>query len=307
MGQARAAWWVGGPHNRALMTARPQSLLDPALWRLEAARRQRQLQELQQHLHSLEAEFAQLRQGVQTFVDRYQAQLEAQWQHVEALQAALYQALDQLCGEPLQRPALRRHSALPHLPPAIEWPAPPSDDITRVAPSLKDLHRRAAMRLHPDRAQSEADRMVREDRMRAANIAYQEQDRPALEALLLAAGESAARLGGFDVQAQWHWLERCEALAQGRLRVLKAHRVALQQHAMFALAQAVERAEARGLRPLDIMAARLRAQQLELQQQLYIGARLQPSSDMARRFVAQWRERLGQPALKGACASNSSS
>ncbi|MBB5203711.1 exonuclease VII large subunit [Inhella inkyongensis] len=289
------------------MSARPRSLLDPALWRLEAARRQRQLQELQQHLQTLEAEFEQLRQQIQAFVERYQAQLEADWQHVEALQAALHQALDQLCGEALVRPALRRHSPLPQLPQAVVWPAPPSDDITRVTPSLKDLHRRAAMRLHPDRAQSEADRLVREDRMRAANIAYQDQDRPALEALLLAAGESAARLGGFDVQAQWHWLERCEALAQGRLRVLKAHRVALQQHPMFQLAQAVERAEARGLRPLDIMATRLRAQQRELQQQLYIGARLQPSSALAQHFVAQWRERLGQPALKGACANSSSS
>lgn len=288
------------------MTAPPRTLLDPALWRLEAARRRRQLQELQQYLHQTEAEFQQLRLNAQKFVDRYDRMLGALWQHVEALQTALHQTLDGLGAGTVPRQQLRRHSPLPQLPAAIEWPNPPSDDITRVAPSLKDLHRRAAMRLHPDRALSEADRLVREERMRAANVAYQDEDRSALEGLLLAAGEAPERLGGFDVHAQWHWLQRCEALAQGRLRVLKAHRVVLLQHPMVQLAEAAERAETRGLSPLLIMANRLEAQRRELQQQLYIGARLAPSSELALRFVAQWRERLGQTDPKGACTSSSS-
>lgn len=278
------------------MTASSRPLLDPALWRLEAARRRRQLQELQHYLGTLETEFQRLQSHVQRFLDRYERELGALWQHVEALQSGLHQTVSALSRTELQRPPGRRVSPLPQLPAAIEWPAAPSDDITRVAPSLKDLHRRCAMRLHPDRAQNEADRLQREERMRAANIAYQDEDRAALEGLLIGAGESPQRLGGFDVHAQWHWLQRCEGLAQGRLRVLKAHQVALRQHPMTQLAEAVERAEGRGLQPLAIMASRLQASARELQQQLYIGARLSPSSELAERFVLQWRERVGQPA-----------
>lgn len=278
------------------MKASSRPLLDPALWRLEAARRRRQLQELQQYLGSLETEFQRLHAQVQHFLDRYERELGALWQHVEALHSGLHQTVSALCGTELERPAGRQVTPLPQLPTPIEWPQAPSDDITHVAPSLKDLHRRAAMRLHPDRAQNEADRLLREERMRAANIAYQDEDRAALEGLLIGAGESPQRLGGFDVHAQWHWLQRCEALAQGRLRVLKAHKIALVQHPMTQLAEAVERAEGRGLAPLTIMASRLQATARELQQQLYIGARLSPSSELTERFIAQWRERVGQPA-----------
>ncbi|MBN8503012.1 MAG: hypothetical protein J0L58_00920 [Burkholderiales bacterium] len=274
-----------------------KALLNPQLWRLEAARRRRQLEDLQTFLATLEREYAQLEAQVRGFEERYGAWLGRGWAQVETLQGELLRALEVLAraggNQPPSPPPQRRRQALPELPAALPFPAPPASELANSAPTLKELHRRAAMRLHPDRAHDPADRERREALMRDANLAYADADRATLEALLIASGESPQRLGGFDVHAHWRWLERCEHIAQGRLRVLRAHLVLLRQHPLTVLAEAVERAEARGLAPLAVMAARLAAQQQELQQQLYIGARLQPGSALSAAFLAQWQQRWG--------------
>ncbi|WP_374659484.1 hypothetical protein [Inhella sp.] len=274
-----------------------KALLNPQLWRLEAARRRRQLEDLQAFLATLEREYAQLETQVRGFEQRYEDWLGRGWSQVETLQGELLRALESLARArgaalPPPPPQRRRHP-LPDLPAALPFPEPPAGEQAASAPTLKELHRRAAMRLHPDRATEPADRERREALMRDANLAYADADRATLEALLIASGESPQRLGGFDVHAHWRWLERCEHIAQGRLRVLRAHLVLLRQHPLTVLAEAVERAEARGLAPLAVMAARLAAQQQELQQQLYIGARLQPGSALSAAFLAQWQQRWG--------------
>lgn len=303
-----------------MKTGPDQALFDPALWRLDAARRRRQLEELQAFLARMEAEFTLLKQQVQAFNARYEQLLGPGWAQVEALHGELVRALDTLAraqgGKPPPYPVLRQRRMLPTLPPAPPWPVAPADEQARVAPSVKDLHRRAAMRLHPDRATDDADRTRREALMRDANLAYASRDRSALEAMLIAAGEAPHKLGGFDVSAHWQWLERCETQAQGRLRLVQAHLVLLRQHPMTVLAEAVDRAQTRGLDALALMAARLQSQATELTQQLYIGARLNPSSALAQAFLAQWRARWGETAsvkpvysggLNGERATNSAS
>lgn len=291
---------AAGDNAAAMTPDLSKALLNPQLWRLEAARRRRQLEDLQGFLATLEREYAALDTQVRAFQQRYEDWLGPGWAQVEALQGELLRALESLArarGAALPPlPPQRRRKPLPALPPAPPFPEPPASEQDASAPTLKELHRRAAMRLHPDRAEGDADRTRREALMRDANLAYADADRATLEALLIAAGESPQRLGGFDVHAHWRWLERCEQLAQGRLRLLRAHLLLLRQHPMTVLADAVERAEARGLAPLAIMAARLAAQQQELQQQLYIGARLQPRSELAQAFLAQWQQRWGERA-----------
>ncbi|MFO1253072.1 hypothetical protein [Inhella sp.] len=280
-----------------------QALLNPQLWRLEVARRRRQLEELQGYLARMEAEFTALEQQVLAFQADYQQRLGAGWAEVESLQGELLRTLEGLAradGAPLPPvPPQRRPQALPQLPPAVPWPEAPPQEAELAAPSLKDLHRRAAMRLHPDRASNEIDRQRREGLMRDANLAYADQDRATLEALLIAAGESPQRLGGFDIHAHWRWLERCEQLAQGRLRLLRAHLVLLRQHPVTVFAEHVERARGRGLDALAIMELRLRAQAQELRRQLYIGERLQPRSPLSRDFLAQWQARWGEAPTTG--------
>jgi hypothetical protein len=277
-----------------------KALLNPQLWRLEAARRRRQLEELQGFLARLEAEYQALETQVLAFQSRYEQRLGAAWNEVESLQGELLRALEALArAEGALLPPLppqRRRSALPQLPAALTWPAPPADEQALVAPTLKDLHRRAAMRLHPDRASDDDERQRREALMRDANLAYMNKDRATLEGLLIASGESPQRLGGFDVHAHWQWLERCEHLAQGRLRVLRAHMMLLRQHPVTVLAEASERALGRGLDALAVMQARLKTQAAELSQQLYIGARLTPRSPLSQQFLAQWQARWGEVA-----------
>ncbi len=273
-----------------------QALLNPQLWRLEAARRRRQLDELRGFIRQLEAEYAKLERQVLAFMARYEQQLGMAWTDVEDLQQQLQAALEQLAQQPVALPPQRRRSALPQLPAGPVWPDPPADEPGLQPPTLKDLHRRAAMRLHPDRASDEQDRARREALMRDANLAYADQDRATLEGLLIAAGESPQRLGGFDVHTHWRWLDRSEQLAQGRLRVLRAHLLLLRQHPMTVLAEAVERGEARGLDALALMRSRLFAQAQELRQQLYIGARLRPATPLAEQFLAQWQARWGESA-----------
>lgn len=273
-----------------------QALLNPQLWRLEAARRRRQLDELQGFIRQLEAEYGKLERQVLAFMARYEQQLGLAWADVDSLQQQLQAALEQLAQGPVPLPPQRRRSALPQLPAGPVWPEPPADEPGLRPPTLKELHRRAAMRLHPDRASNDEDRVRREALMRDANLAYADQDRATLEGLLIAAGESPQRLGGFDVHAHWRWLDRSEQLAQGRLRVLRAHLVLLRQHPMTVLAEAVERGEARGLDALALMRSRLYAQAQELRQQLYIGARLRPATPLAVQFLAQWQARWGEAA-----------
>jgi uncharacterized protein YciI len=275
-----------------------KALLNPQLWRLEAARRRRQLEELQGYLQRLEGEYRELERRLLDFQARYEAQLGDGWRLVDALQGELLAALQGLArasGEaPPPSPTPRKADGLPSLPPSPAWPDAPAQESSAAAPTLKELHRRAAMRLHPDRAASDEDRQRREALMRDANLAYADADRATLEALLIAAGESPQRLGGFDVHAHWRWLERCEALAQGRMRVLQAHLVQLRQHRSLLLADAIQAAEGRGMDPLAIMQRRLAEQARELQQQIYIGARLQPRSELARAFLGQWQQRWAE-------------
>lgn len=285
------------------MSRDPQVLLNPQLWRLEAARRRRQLDELARFLTRLEDDYASLLREVQAFQARYERQLGAAWAEVESLQGQLLAALEGLArGSGAPSPPLppqRRNKPLPELPAALPWPAAPAEAQAPAAPTLKELHRRAAMRLHPDRASDDADRQRREALMRDANLAYADHDRATLEGLLIASGESPQRVagfGGFDVHAQWQWLSRCEQLAQARLRLLQAHLLLLRQHPLTVLAEHVLRGEQRGLDALALMHTRLRAQATQLRQQLYIGARLQPRTPLAAEFLQQWQQRWGEVA-----------
>lgn len=278
-----------------MVSAASRPVLNPQLWRLEAARRRRQLEDLQTYLVRLEGEFQALEGQVLAFQATYRQQLEGAWQEVERLQGELLQVLETLAraqGHPSPAlPPQRKQHALPQLPPAVSWPAPPPFESELIAPTLKDLHRRAAMRLHPDRATDAEDRIRREALMRDANLAYADQDRATLEALLIASGESPQRLGGFDVSAHWQWLERCEHLAQGRLRILRAHLMALRQHPVTVLAEHVDRAQGRGLDALAVMHNVLRQQAQALTQQLYIAQRVSARSPLAAEFLSQWQKR----------------
>ena len=268
-----------------------------AITRHELTRRREQLQDLQRYLAVLEADHDGARAKLLGFRQRYLEALGSLMRELEELETQLHQATA-LLSEALKRqgvdapvstsPRAKAWPQVPALPVATPLPPEPTGPMTDLPPpSLKTLYRRAAMRFHPDLAPAGPDREVCEQRMMVVNDAYASSDRSRLEALLLAAGELPEKVIGGPADAVRAWLGLCEHIVQGRIRVVQAQTALLQTQQMHELRIAVERAEAGGMRPLDIMASRLRAQITERRQELYIGLRLQPDSPMAHDFVRQ--------------------
>jgi hypothetical protein len=277
-----------------------------AITRQELARRQAQLADLQRYLATQEQDFHALHGQVRAFMERYRERLGDLYLELDALESQLHTALSYLHaalvrnGIAARQPLPPKATALPllaQLPAAAPLPPQPQGGLQDLAPpSLKQLYRRAAMRLHPDLANTPAQRLRREQQMMTVNAAYAAGDRPQLEALLLAAGEEAIKITGNNSLAILEWLRSSELAVQGRTRVVQAHLVALQANPMHQLWKAVATAELKGLDPLGVMANRLRTQIAERRQELYIGQRLQPESDLAQDFLHQRVLRMGATA-----------
>lgn len=273
-----------------------------AITRHELTRRRGQLQDLQRYLAVLEADHDGIRAKLLGFRLRYLEALGPLMRELDDLEAQLQQATALLCAA-LQRqglevplpgaPLARAWPDVPALPGATPLPPEPTGPTTDLPPpSLKTLYRRAAMRFHPDLAPSGPERTVCEQRMMVVNEAYASGDRSRLENLLLAAGELPEKVVGGPADAVRAWLGLCEHMVQGRIRIVQAQTVMLQNLQMHQLRVAIERAEVGGMRPLDIMAARLRAQIAERRQELYIGERVGGDALLAADFLRKRYQRL---------------
>lgn len=273
-----------------------------AITRHELTRRREQLQDLQRYLAVLEADHDGARAKLLGFRLRYLEALGPLMRELDELEAQLHQATS-LLSEALKRqgvdaptaatPAAKAWPDIPALPEATPLPPEPTGPTMDLPPpTLKTLYRRAAMRFHPDLAPSGPEREVCEQRMMVVNEAYANSDRARLESLLLAAGEAPEKVIGGPADAVRAWLGLCEHLVQGRIRVVQAQTALLQSQQMHQLRVAIERAETGGMRPLDIMAARLRAQIAERRQELYIGERVGGDTGMAADFLRRRYQRL---------------
>jgi len=273
-----------------------------AITRHELTRRREQLQDLQRYLAVLEADHDGARAKLLGFRLRYLEALGPLMQELDGLETQLHTATA-LLSDALQRqgvelpvPAAARAKAwpdVPALPEAVPLPPEPTGPLTDLPPpSLKTLYRRAAMRFHPDLAPSGPEREVCEQRMMIVNEAYANSDRHRLETLLLAAGELPEKVIGGPADAVRAWLGLCEHLVQGRIRVVQAQTLMLQNLQMHQLRIAIERAETTGMRPLEIMAARLRAQIAERRQELYIGERVGGDATLAADFLRKRHQRI---------------
>lgn len=273
-----------------------------AITRHELTRRREQLQDLRRYLAVLEADHDGARAKLLGFRVRYLEALGPLMRELDELEAQLHQATA-LLSQALQRqgvdapmPATPRAKAwpdIPALPEAVPLPPEPTGPLTDLPPpSLKTLYRRAAMRFHPDLAPSGPERAVCEQRMMTVNDAYERGDRQTLEHLLLAAGELPERVIGGPADAVRAWLGLCEHLVQGRIRIVQAQTAVLHSLQMHQLRIAIERAEAGGMKPLDIMAARLRAQINERRQELYIGERVGGDARLAADFLRKRYQRV---------------
>lgn len=279
-----------------------------AITRHELTRRREQLQDLRRYLAVLEADHDGARAKLLGFRQRYLETLGPLMRELDELEDQLLQATSVL-HETLKRQGVEAPAAtpprakawpeVPALPAETPLPPEPTGPMADLPPpSLKTLYRRAAMRFHPDLAPSGPEREVCEQRMMVVNEAYACGDRSRLEALLLAAGELPEKVVGGPADAVRAWMGLCEHMVQSRIRIVQAQTAVLQTQQMHELRIAVERAESGGMRPLDIMAARLRTQIAERRQELYIGERVGTDARLAADFLRRRYQRLtglGQP------------
>jgi len=288
------------------------SLYKPVISRSELERRHAGLLDMRRYLAQQEQEFAARRTAVRAFSERYQALFGPLFLELGTLDSQLRTTTNDLINtlrlrgielrlpEPAavpppagqlqaQMPQLAHTARLEGLPPDEPLPiVPQGADIAGWAPpTLKMLYRRAAMRLHPDRAANDADRAEREQQMMAVNAAFAAHDRHALEALLFRVGEDPGKITGGNIQALCNWLAHCEERVQARLRLVNSYMSALSNQSMCKLWHSVSLAESRGLDPLNLMAFGLREQIVERRKELYIAQRVKPESSLARAFLHQ--------------------
>ncbi len=186
----------------------------------ELSRKREELADLQAHLAELEFQLLTLRLEVTEFEALYHAKvglLYAELDEVEALIAerlAQLQPLDSKTAE-AATDARKRADESRRVAGESARALPP---LVERSQRLKDLYRTAAKQLHPDLAQDEGDRMIRERLMTEANLAYAEGDEAKLDAILEEYQSSPDAVVGSDVAADLIRTIRRISLAQANIR-----------------------------------------------------------------------------------------
>ena len=139
---------------------------------------------------------------------------------------------------------------------AEKMPPPPPE----ITPELKQIYRKAAMLMHPDRATTDRERLRRHDLMAKVNLAYKAGDQTAIEKLVTEFGLDPEAITGEDVGARMIKAIRRIAQLRRRLAEIQPELEALQQTEVFELMRTVTEAEAMGGDPLGDLARDLMRQ-----------------------------------------------
>lgn len=238
---------------------------------MELGRRQGATAALQLHLQEREAELTVLLKGLKRFIVRYAQELTPLYKELEDLEQQLGKALQVLMqaqgtefdAAPETGFGLPDFGALPPPDPEIKPPA-----ALPARPTVRQLYQRAAMRLHPDRANSEIERGILNKAMTQVNLAYVQGDRFTIERLLVQSGDDPVRVSGDNTLVRLHWARQREQQLRQREQHVMSRLTELRSNPMHKLWVAVSHAEALGLDPLGVMAERLRMQVLERRQEL---------------------------------------
>lgn len=230
---------------------------------LELGRRQGAMAALQLHLQECEAELTALLKGLKRFIMRYARELNPLYTELDHLEQQLSETL-----QIRMQPNGERFGRLPETGfalPDFDALKPPEPEIKppialTAAPSVKQLYRRAAMRLHPDRASNEVERSILTEAMSKVNLAYAQGDRFTIERLLVQAGDDPQRISGDSTLARLHWAHQREQQLRQREKYVMTRLADLRSNPLHKLWKTVSDAEALGLDPMGVMADRLRLQ-----------------------------------------------
>ena len=203
----------------------------------ELSRKREELAELQARLAELELQLLTLRLELTEFEALYHSKAGALYAELDEVEALIAERLAQL--RPLDTKAAE---AATDARKRADDSHRVADESARALPApversqrLKDLYRTAAKQLHPDLAQDERDRMIRERLMTEANLAYAKGDEVKLEAILEEYQSSPDTVVGSDVGAELIRTIRHISLTQtnihkvkgeiGRLRASEIHQL----------------------------------------------------------------------------------
>jgi hypothetical protein len=139
---------------------------------------------------------------------------------------------------------------------AEKMPPPPPE----ITPELKQLFRKAAMLMHPDRATTDRERLRRNSMMAEVNLAYKTGDQASIEKLIIEFGQDPEAIMGEDVGARMIKTIRRIAQLRRRLAEIQPELEALQLTEVFELMRTVTEAEAMGGDPLGDLARELMRQ-----------------------------------------------
>ncbi len=170
----------------------------------ELSRKREELAELQVRLADLELQLLTLRLELAEFEKLYHSKVDLLYAELDEVEALIAERLAQL--RPLDSNTAQKASEARK---RAEESRRVADDSSRTLPhpversqKLKDLYRAAAKQLHPDLAQDDRDRAIRERLMTEANLAYAKGDEGSLEAILEEYQSNPDTVLGSDVGAE---------------------------------------------------------------------------------------------------------
>jgi DNA repair exonuclease SbcCD ATPase subunit len=185
----------------------------------ELSRKVAELAELHSRLADLELQLISLRTDLGEFEKRYYSKVGALYAELDEVEALIAERLAQL--RPLDTEAAEaagdartRANESRRLADSARLLPPPVERSQR----LKDLYRTAAKQLHPDLAQDDPVRAIRERLMTEANLAYANGDESKLEAILEEYQCSPDTVVGSDVGAELVRTIRRISLARANIR-----------------------------------------------------------------------------------------
>lgn len=137
-----------------------------------------------------------------------------------------------------------------------------------ITAELKQVYRRAAKLMHPDRATTEAERQRRTGLMVLVNSAYERGDQKAIEKLIAEYGQDPEAIAGADIGSRIVKAIRRIAQLRRRISELQQEMEAQQQAEIFQFRQSIEESEAMGSDPLGELVEQLTQELTERKMQL---------------------------------------
>ena len=189
----------------------------------ELSRKQIELGELQSRIADVELQLLTLRLELVEFEKLYYAKVGALYAELDELEAqiaeqqARSQPLDRSAAEAASKARARAEESRRAVDSILSLPAPIERSRT-----LKDLYRAAAKQLHPDLAQDEMDRTIRQRLMTEANLAYEKGDEKRLCEIVDEYIGSPDLVAGNDVGAELVRTIRKISLANSKIKKVEA-------------------------------------------------------------------------------------